>query len=506
MQTSRVRRVGALLVGLSLIAAACGDDEGTDTAAESETATASATASATESATESATASATESATASATESATASATESATAVETTVPTETTAPLPEKCGQADSDVTDGELEGFAGATPFGEGGTSADFIARLCEVDPALIDLNYAAETYDAVIITALAMEVAGTDGIEHASEIIGVTRDGEKCSDFVGCRDLIAAGTDIDYDGVSGPLTFTGNGEPLQASYGFLTMGANNRIDPALTEYISVDGTGTDFDFELVPVEGDRAGDGVVNISGILPITGSLAFLGAPMIAGYDLGLKDLNAAGGVLGAEVTGTAKDSSDTSTDEAVKSADVLLSENVDAIIGTASSSVTKTILDKVTAAGVTLFSPANTSPELSTLPDSGLYFRTAPPDVYQGTVIGQYVMQEGNQTVAILALNDSYGTGLAEQATAAITAGGGEVVLTKIYDPAATSFATEVDEVVAADPDAIIVIGFNESSLILRTMVEKGVGPKVKNVYGCDGNIGNGLGVDFDAGK
>jgi len=481
MQKSRVRRAGAMLVGLAMFAAACGDDEkaATTTAASETTGAAVET---------------------------TDDVTETTGATTETTTGDTVPAGPSKCGQADGTVTDGDLAGFAGATPFGEGGTDAGFIERLCGIDPDLIDLNYAAETYDAVVITALAMAIADTDGIEYASEINGVTRDGEKCTEYTACLELIAAGTDIDYDGVAGPLTFTGNGEPLQATYGFLTMGDNNRIDPSLTEFISVDGTGTAADVAEVPVEGTRAGDGEVNISGILPITGSLAFLGAPMIAGYNLGIAEVNAAGGVLGVEVTGTAKDSGDTSTDEAVKSADVLLSENVDAIIGTASSSVTKTILDKVTGAGVVLFSPANTSPELSTLPDKGLYFRTAPPDIYQGTVIGQYVLQGGNQTVAILALNDSYGTGLADQATAAITAGGGEVVLTKIYDPAATSFATEVDEVVAADPDAIIVIGFNESSLILRTMVEKGIGPKVKNVYGCDGNIGNGLGVDFDAGK
>ena len=55
---------------------------------------------------------------------------------------------------------------------------------------------------------------------------------------------DLIAAGTDIDYDGASGPLEFDGNGEPLQVSYGLFTMGDNNRIDPSLTQYIPVTGT----------------------------------------------------------------------------------------------------------------------------------------------------------------------------------------------------------------------------------------------------------------------
>jgi hypothetical protein len=32
------------------------------------------------------------------------------------------------------------------------------------------------------------------------------------------------------------------------------------------------------------------------------------------------------------------------------------------------------------------------------------------------------------------------------------------------------------------------------------------MVEKGIGPTVKAVYGSDGNIGNALGEDFDAGN
>ena len=40
-----------------------------------------------------------------------------------------------QCGNATSDVVDGDLEGFAGTTPFGE--ITPEFIARLCEIDPA---------------------------------------------------------------------------------------------------------------------------------------------------------------------------------------------------------------------------------------------------------------------------------------------------------------------------------------------------------------------------------
>ena len=46
--------------------------------------------------------------------------------------------------------------------------------------------------------------------------------------------RPIIDAGGDPDYDGHSGPLEFAGNGEPLQASYGLLEFGDDNRIDDA--------------------------------------------------------------------------------------------------------------------------------------------------------------------------------------------------------------------------------------------------------------------------------
>ena len=407
-----------------------------------------------------------------------------------------------RCGYAPSDVTGGAISGFAGTTPAGE--LTPEFFDRLCGINPELEDLNYAPESYDAVVIIALAAEVAGTDGIEYASEINGVTKGGTACTTFAECRDLIAAGEDIDYNGASGPLEFDGNGEPLVASYGLFKMGDNNRIDPALNEYIQVEGEPAYP--EDVPVEGTRQGDGVLTIGSILPQTGSLAFLGPPEFAGVELAIQEINEAGGVLGADVVSIPGDSGDTTTQQADQTVDRLLTENVDAIIGAASSSVTLTVIDKITAAGVVMFSPANTSTELTAYDDNGLYFRTAPPDVYQGDVLGQFVINDGNQSVAIMNLNDSYGNSLAAQAKATIEASGGEVVAEIVYDPAAASFDSEVDQLVAADADAVIVIGFNETSRILRAMVESGIGPTTTAVYGCDGNIGNALGVDFDSGN
>jgi ABC-type branched-subunit amino acid transport system substrate-binding protein len=408
-----------------------------------------------------------------------------------------------RCGFAPSDTASGDIAGFAATQPAGE--LTPEFFERLCTVDPNLIDLNYAAEAYDAVTILALAAEVAGTDGIEMASEINGVTKEGTKCTSFAECRDLIAAGEDIDYDGASGPLEFDGNGEPTLASYGLFRMADNNRIDPTLTQYIQVQGQPRFT--EDVPVVGTREGDGVLTIGQLLPQTGDLAYLGPPEIAGVNLAVEEINAAGGVLGADVVNIPGDSGDTNNPEVgVDTVERHLSEDVDAIIGAAASGVTRNVIDIVTGAGVVLFSPANTATDLSDWEDEGLYFRTAPPDIYQGDVLGQFIINEGNQSVAIIYRNDAYGVSLSEQVAMTIEEPGGEVVASIVYDPGADSFDSEVGQLVAADADAIVVIGFAESSRILRSMVEQGIGPRDVAVYGSDGNAGNALGVDFDAGN
>ena len=485
MSKTNVRRFGALLVGLSLIAAACGDDDDDSTTESVAGTEAPAGTEATETTAGAET-------TAPGDTEATTEATTEETGAETTAPAGTGTP-----GEA------GALESLKGTTPLVE--LSSDFTDRLLEVDPTLTDFNYAAETYDAITMIALAVEQAQDDGIAYTNEINGITRDGEKCTDFASCKAIIDAGGDVDLDGFSGPLEFAGNGEPLEASYGLLTFGADNRLDSALTEYFPATAPAS-ADVPQQDAEGTRAGDGVLTIGSILPQTGSLAFLGPPMFAAFDLAIADINDAGGVLGQPVVGIPGDSGDATTDTANQTVDRLLSQNVDAIIGAASSGVSLTVIDKITGAGVVQFSPANTSKTLSDYPDKGLYFRTAPSDILQGAVLGEIIASDGAATVGIIARNDSYGTGLVEDLTAALTEAGVEVVETRIYAEDAQTFDAEVEAISAANPEAVVLIAFNEASKILTTMVEQGIGPKDLPIYLTDGSIGNALGEDFDAGE
>jgi ABC-type branched-subunit amino acid transport system substrate-binding protein len=465
MRYTHVRRVGALLVGLGLIGAACGSSKSQTTA--------------------------------------TTSAGTGTTAATTATTAATTATTAATSGTTAAATGSGALEGMKGLTPLVE--LSADFKARLKTIDPALKDFNYAAETYDAVTIIALAVEKAKTDGIDYAKEINGITRGGTKCTDFKTCKALIDAGKDPDYDGASGPGEFSGNGEPTQASYGLLQFGANDQLDDSKTTYKKATAPAS-ADVPQDAVVGTRKGDGVLKIGTILPQTGSLAFLGPPEFAGFDLAIKDINDNGGVLGKPVEGIKGDSGDATTDTANQTVDRLLSQNVDAIIGAASSGVSLTVIDKITGAGVVQFSPANTSKKLSTYADKGLYFRTAPSDILQAATLAGVIAGDGNATVAIIARNDAYGTGLSGDLATDLKAAGLTVVVTKIYDEKAPNFDAEVAAAKAANPDAIALISFDEGSRILTKMVEQGIGPKNKKVYGCDGNMGNALGTAFDAGK
>ncbi len=249
----------------------------------------------------------------------------------------------------------------------------------------------------------------------------------------------------------------------------------------------------------------GGAQADGTLTIGTLLPQTGSLAYLGPPEFAGVDLAVKDINAAGGVLGKDVKKSDSDSSDANNPGvAPQSVDRLFGDKVDAIVGAASSSVSLNVLEKITSAGVVQISPANTSNALTTANDRNLYFRTAPPDTLQGRVLGNIIIDDGNETLGILALQDAYGEGLANQVEQTFKEGQGEVVEKIIYDPKAPNFSAEVGRIKAADPDAIAVISFEETKKIIPELQRQGIGPDKKKVYFVDGNLSD-YSKDFKAG-
>lgn len=378
----------------------------------------------------------------------------------------------------------GALAGMSGTLPLTE--LAGDFTERLLTIDPNLGNtFNYAGETYDAVVITALAAQLAGTnDANVFKAYVNGVTTGGEKCDSLQACLDIVNAGGNPDYDGVSGPLAFVDAGEPAAASFGIQQFGEDNAIDDSQTEFVLAgDEANATTDEGPAPAAPGTTSPEPLVIGTLLPLTGDLAFLGPPEVAGAKLAVQEINAAGGVLGQEVRLEEGDSGDATTDTATQTVDRLLQAGVNAIVGAASSGVSLNVIDRITGAGVMQISPANTSDQFTTYNDNGLYFRTAPPDVLQARALADLIAEDGNNTVGILARNDPYGTGLAENTVENLLAGGlsEDQVVSITYDPNAANFDSEVQRMVELNPDGIVVIGFEESSRIIQGLNENGIG-------------------------
>ncbi len=236
--------------------------------------------------------------------------------------------------------------------------------------------------------------------------------------------------------------------------------------------------------------------GDGELVVGQLLPQTGDLAFLGPPEFAGVDLAVKEINEAGGVLGKPVKSVRADSGDGSPNIAPGETDNLLSAKSDVVVGAASSSVSLSVIDKIVNAGVVQISPANTSTAFDTYDDKGLYFRTAPSDVLQGAVMANLLVEDGHQNVAILARQDSYGEALANQVEQVFTESGGNVVAKELYDADVKSQTAPIEKIAAEDPDAVVLISFEEVKTMIPDMLTAGIGPKDVQVYFTDGNTAN----------
>jgi branched-chain amino acid transport system substrate-binding protein len=237
------------------------------------------------------------------------------------------------------------------------------------------------------------------------------------------------------------------------------------------------------------------------LKIGTALPVTGNLAFLGPPEEAGVLLAQADINAAAAGIDLELV--LGDSGDTDNKAYETEIPRLLNENVSAIVGAASSGVSLQFIDQVTKeAGVIQISPANTSPTFTEYDDDGLYFRTAPSDVLQGEVLGNLLAADGHATVAMIVINDAYGTGLRDNATLAFEAAGGSVVSTPSYNVGDTNFTSQINEMLAEDPDAIVVLAFDETKTIVPALIDAGFSNS--GLYFTDGNLAD-YSDEFEAG-
>lgn len=128
------------------------------------------------------------------------------------------------------------LEGAQGTRPGPA--LNDDFTKRLQDYwtgkgNAEIKDFTYAGESYDAVVLMALAaLSAQSTKGVDIAKkmqEVSGGVKGGTACTSFADCAKIINDGGQADYNGYSGDITFDKWGDPQGAAIGIFKYGADN-------------------------------------------------------------------------------------------------------------------------------------------------------------------------------------------------------------------------------------------------------------------------------------
>ncbi|MCJ7725028.1 MAG: ABC transporter substrate-binding protein, partial [Acidimicrobiia bacterium] len=235
------------------------------------------------------------------------------------------------------------------------------------------------------------------------------------------------------------------------------------------------------------------------LTIGYVLPQTGGLAPIFDALTKPLEMAIAEIDAVGDT---HVTLLPADSG-TDPQVATVAVDQMLNDEVDALIGPASTGVSLSVIDRITQSETPMCSPSNTGAIFTTYDDGGYYFRTAPPDNLQGQVHADLIVENGGSNVAIAYRADEYGRGLAEAIRDALVASGVNVAEFIEYDKDATSFDAEAAQIAAAGVDAVSIITFQEGAAFVQALIEAGAGPADISLYVADGFKDTVTAADID---
>jgi len=207
-----------------------------------------------------------------------------------------------------------------------------------------------------------------------------------------------------------------------------------------------------------------ERVDDGVLRIGALVP-SGDTG-IGAVLTESIDQAIAQINAAGGVLGEPVEFATDDEGDSPV-TASQAIENLAAAGVDAIIGPTSSNAAIGALDEAVADGIVTCSATATAIALDDYPDEGLFFRTIATDSLQAIAIAGEAQATGAVNVVIVHVDDAYGRPYAEAVADALD--GPIVVDTIAVAVGADDLTDDIDDLVAAAPQAVVVLGRGEDT-------------------------------------
>ena len=236
------------------------------------------------------------------------------------------------------------------------------------------------------------------------------------------------------------------------------------------------------------------------VKVGFLAGFTGPLKSLAPGMYKSAKLAAKHVNDQGGILdGQQMIMPSGDSTCSDVTAAVDAATHLVEdENVLAIVGPLCSGAAIAIYKNVTIpAGITVVSPSATSPEITSLNDGDLVFRTSPSDVYQGSIMARLLLSKGIKHIGITYVDNDWGKGISAELSSAFETAGGKVAGNLAHEEGKTNYSDIIRSLSASGVDTLVVLAYANGSgqTILRQAVESGA---FDQFVGGDGMASNTL--------
>ncbi|MDO9412694.1 MAG: branched-chain amino acid ABC transporter substrate-binding protein [Pseudolabrys sp.] len=209
-------------------------------------------------------------------------------------------------------------------------------------------------------------------------------------------------------------------------------------------------------------------------------PVTGPNAAFGAQLKNGAEQAIKDINAAGGILGQQITvQVGDDVSDPK--QGVSVANKFAGDGVKFVIGHFNSGVTIPASEVYQENGMLMVSPSATNPQVT---ERKMWntFRTCGRDDQQGAVAGQYIVKNmKGKKIAVIHDKTTYGKGLADETVKAMGKGSMKAVLYEGINVGEKDYSALVSKIKSSGADLVYWGGLHtEGGLIIRQMRDQGV--------------------------
>lgn len=215
-----------------------------------------------------------------------------------------------------------------------------------------------------------------------------------------------------------------------------------------------------------------------VIAVAG--PMTGKESTFGEQMRRGAEQAVKDINAAGGIMGRQVRLEVGDDA-CEEKQAVAVANQLANKKVNFVAGHYCSSSSIPASEVYQEEGMIQMSPASTNPLFTDRSLSNIY-RLCGRDDQQGTVAGNFLADKfADKKIAIVHDRKTYSQGLAEATRKQLNARGIKEVIFDTIIPGERDYSAIVTKLKAAGIEVLYYGGYHaEAGLIVRQMREQGM--------------------------